>query len=105
MLVTSRKQLLKHFIKGLLVYGRLVNAEAKATSVINNYGYSLLVEIYIQLNLLMDCLEAIFEMIYNTTDNTGSNHIGGMYKVTGYGDYLPSNDWYALMEDGDIVEQ
>ena len=41
-------------------------------------------------------------MIYNTTDNTGSNHIGGMYKVTGYGDYLPSNDWYALMEDGDI---
>ena len=79
------------------------NAEAKATSVINNYGYSL-VSRDLYPTQFIDGLssEAIFEMIYNTTDNTGSNHIGGMYKVTGYGDYLPSNDWYALMEDGDI---
>ena len=79
------------------------NAESKATSVINNYGYTLVSRDAYPTQFI-DGLssEAIFEMIYNQTDNTGSNHIGGMYKITGYGDYLPSNDWYALMEDGDI---
>ena len=31
--------------------------------------------------------ESMFEMIYNSADNPGSDHLGGMYKESGYGDY------------------
>ncbi len=46
--------------------------------------------------------EAIFEVIFNLVDNPGADHLGGMYKESGYGDYLPSRQLFALFEDDDI---
>ena len=46
--------------------------------------------------------ESIFEMVFNLVDNPGADHLGGMYKRSGYGDYLPSRQLFALFEDDDI---
>ena len=79
------------------------NAATLATSVISSGNYSL-VSAADYPDQFIDGLssEAIFEMIYSASDGLGSNHLGGMYKVTGYGDYLPSLDLLNLMDDLDI---
>lgn len=46
--------------------------------------------------------ESIFETAMTETDNRGSDALGGMYNESGYGDYLPSNDWYSLLPAGDV---
>lgn len=46
--------------------------------------------------------EAIFEIGFNDTDNPGSDHLGGMYRASGYGDYFPAQDLFDLIPDGDL---
>lgn len=79
------------------------NAEAMASAVINSGKYSLVSTADYPTQFL-DGLssEAIFEMIYSGADNPGSDHLGGMYRVSGYGDYLPSQTLFDLMDDNDI---
>ncbi len=79
------------------------NAETQATSVINSGIYSL-VDSAGYPNQFLDgnSPESIFEIVFSATDNVGSDHIGGMYKSTGYGDYLPSQDLLDLFQAGDV---
>jgi starch-binding outer membrane protein, SusD/RagB family len=78
-------------------------AESLATAVINSGKYSLVSNADYPTQFLDgNSSEAIFEMIYSQVDGLGSNHLGGMYKVIGYGDYLPSDDFFALMDPSDI---
>ncbi len=78
-------------------------AEQLASAVINSGKYSLVPRDQ-YLNMFFPGLssEAIFEMVYTIADNPGSNHLGGMYRSTGYGDYLPSNDLISMIDDNDI---
>lgn len=79
------------------------NAEAMATAVIQSGKYSLATASeYPTMFLNGFSAESIFEMVYTATDNPGSNHLGGMYKETGYGDYLPANSLLAMMDDNDV---
>jgi hypothetical protein len=74
-----------------------------ATAVIDDGSYELAEgDDYLRQFLKGESDEAIFEIAYNTTDNPGSDHLGGMYKATGYGDYFPSQDLLDLITDGDI---
>ncbi len=78
-------------------------AESYATQVISSGDYSLVpAESYATQFLDGNSSESIFEIVYTTVDNPGSDHLGGMYKATGYGDYLPSEDLLALMDENDI---
>ena len=45
--------------------------------------------------------DAIFEIQYDDVDNNGSDALGRMYIVEGYGDYLPSSDVLDLIPEGD----
>ncbi|MEM9673758.1 MAG: RagB/SusD family nutrient uptake outer membrane protein [Bacteroidota bacterium] len=86
-----------------LYMGRYAEAEALATEVINSGRFSLVPrDAYANQFLDGNSPEAIFEIAFNLVDNPGSDHIGGMYKESGYGDYLPSRQLFALFEDGDI---
>jgi tetratricopeptide (TPR) repeat protein len=86
-----------------LYMGRYAEAEALATEVINSGRFSLVPrDAYANQFLNGNSPEAIFEIIFNQVDNPGSDHIGGMYKASGYGDYLPSRQLFALFEEGDI---
>jgi len=46
--------------------------------------------------------ESIFEMSMTENDNNGSDALGGMYNNTGYGDYLPADDWVSLIPMDDV---
>ncbi len=79
------------------------NAVAMADAVINSGKYSLL-----QGNALITMFqiggtsEAIFEIQNTDTDNRGSDSLGGMYRASGYGDYLPARDLLDLIDPADI---
>ena len=86
-----------------LYMGRYAEAEALATEVINSERFSLVPrDAYANQFLDGNSPEAIFEIIFNQVDNPGSDHVGGMYKASGYGDYLPSQQLFDLFEEGDI---
>ncbi|MBT8398649.1 MAG: RagB/SusD family nutrient uptake outer membrane protein [Gemmatimonadetes bacterium] len=79
------------------------NAESMATTVINSGKYSLLsgsalADIFVAGNTS----EAIFEIPMSADDTRGSNHLGGMYRDSGYGDYLPATDLLDLIDAADI---
>jgi hypothetical protein len=79
------------------------NAESMATAVINSGKYSLLggaalVDIFVSGNTT----EAIFEIPMSSDDTRGSDHLGGMYRDTGYGDYLPARDLLDLIDAADV---
>ncbi len=86
-----------------LYMGRYAEAESLATEVINGGKFTLVArDAYAMQFFAGNSSEAIFEIVFNLADNEGSDHIGGMYKETGYGDYLPSQQLFALFEEGDI---
>lgn len=79
------------------------NAVAMADAVINSGKYSLvggpaLVSIF----ATGGTSEAIFEIQNSIDDNRGSDSLGGMYRATGYGDYLPARDLLDLINPADI---
>jgi|Deesub1362B_J571_1020462.scaffolds.fasta_scaffold03290_2 tetratricopeptide (TPR) repeat protein len=79
------------------------NAEAMATAVINSGKFNLIPrEEYKNMFFPDLSSEVIFGVIFTLTDNPGSNHLGRMYKASGYGDYLPSNDLLSLLDSTDV---
>jgi len=79
------------------------NAEAMANEVINSGKFALVgFNDYPTMFLTGNSSEAIMEVEFNPTDNPGADHIGGMYKETGYGDYLPAQDLLGLFEGNDV---
>lgn len=46
--------------------------------------------------------ESILEVVMTLTDNNGSDALGGMYVAAGYGDYLPSENYFSLLPEGDV---
>ncbi|HCM77144.1 MAG TPA: RagB/SusD family nutrient uptake outer membrane protein [Cytophagales bacterium] len=79
-----------------------VNAEAMATEVINSGKYTLVSNANYVSSWATDySSESIFEISMTPSDNRGSDALGRMYIVQGYGDYLPSNDVYSLIPPGD----
>ncbi|MDF9795421.1 tetratricopeptide (TPR) repeat protein [Catalinimonas alkaloidigena] len=86
-----------------LYMGRYTEAAALATEVVNSGRFTLVSQAaYPNQFLEGNSSEAIFEIIFSQLDNPGSDHLGNMYKSSGYGDYLPSQQLFALFEEGDI---
>ncbi|MEL6674311.1 MAG: RagB/SusD family nutrient uptake outer membrane protein [Bacteroidota bacterium] len=46
--------------------------------------------------------DPIFEISYSANDNNGSDALGRMYIIDGYGDYLPSADLLNLIDTADL---
>jgi tetratricopeptide (TPR) repeat protein len=79
------------------------NAISMANAVINSGKYSLATgDAYINQFSDGGSSEAIFEVWNDASDNIGSNSLGGMYRASGYGDYLPSKDLLNLMDPEDL---
>jgi len=95
-------------VQGLLsrVYLYMENytqAENYASLVINSGNYSLVPNADYPTQFLDgNSSEAIFEIRFDLVDNPGSDHLGGMYKESGYGDYLPAEDLLDIIPDDDI---
>jgi hypothetical protein len=79
------------------------NAVSMADAVINSGKFSLLSgSAYVNQFASGGSSEAIFELVNNDTDNPGSDSLGGMYRASGYGDYLPAKDLLDLIDPADI---
>lgn len=79
------------------------NAVAAADQVINSNLYSLVGnENYLSIFNTDHSSESIFEINMHETDTRGTDALGGMYLVTGYGDYLPSKDLLNLIPTDDV---
>lgn len=78
-------------------------AVAAADKVINSNLYSLVnTENYQSIFNTDHSSESIFEINMHETDTRGTDALGGMYLVTGYGDYLPSKDVLDLIPTNDV---
>lgn len=81
----------------------LSNAESLASEVINSGKYSLTGTDNYAASWTQDYSdESIFEIAMTEADNRGSDALGRMYVVEGYGDYLPSNDLVSLIDTLDV---
>jgi tetratricopeptide (TPR) repeat protein len=81
-------------------------AVAMADAVINSGEYSLAEgSSYVTQFADGGSSEAILEIAYSPADNIGSNSLGGMYRASGYGDYLPSRDLLDLIDPNDLRMQ
>jgi hypothetical protein len=79
------------------------NAATAASAVINSGKYSLVTgQAYLDMWEAGGSAEAVFEMQNTDTDNRGSNSLGGMYRASGYGDYLPAKDLLDLIDGADL---
>ena len=86
-----------------LYMGEWDDAASLASEIVNSGNYQLVTrDEYPTQFLDGNSTEAIFELDFNLQDSPGSDHIGAMYKETGYGDYLPSQQLFSLFEEGDI---
>ncbi len=82
------------------------NAVAMADAVINSGKYSLVTgSAYLSQFVTGGSSEAIFELAYSPVDRLGNEHLSGMYRASGYGDYLPAKDLLNLIPAGDIRNQ
>ncbi|GMV04244.1 MAG: membrane protein [Gemmatimonadota bacterium] len=82
------------------------NAVTMANAVINSGKYALIEgQAYVDMFKTGGTSEAIFEIQNTDTDNRGSDSLGGMYRASGYGDYLPAKDLLNLIAPGDIRMQ
>ena len=78
-------------------------AVSMADAVINSGKYSLVEgQAYIDQFAAGASSEAIFEIQNTDTDNRGSDSLGGMYRASGYGDYLPAKDLLDLIDPADL---
>lgn len=78
------------------------NAEAMANTVINSGRYSLVTNANYNNAWVADfSAESIFEINMTENDNRGSDALGRMYIVEGYGDYLPADDLVSLIPNDD----
>lgn len=90
-----------------LYQGDFANAEQFADEVIESGSFSLTSgDNYLaQWNEIGFSPDAILDVVQTVQDNFGANALGGMYNVTGYGDYLPSRDLMDLIDSMDIRKQ
>ena len=87
----------------MLYMGNYGEAENLASAVINSGDYSLVsTDSYVDTWRAGNAPDAILEVIMNETDNFGSDALGRMYIVDGYGDYLPSQEVLDLIPEGDV---
>jgi hypothetical protein len=78
------------------------NAASMASSVISSGKYTLATgTAYTEMFATGGSSEAVFEIQMTDTDNRGSDHLGGMYRASGYGDYLPAKDLLDLIPADD----
>jgi hypothetical protein len=76
---------------------------AMANAVIGSGKYSLVEgQAYIDQFATGGSSEAIFELQSTDTDNRGSDSLGGMYRASGYGDFLPAKDLLDRIDPADI---
>lgn len=101
---TLSKTAVKALLARVYLYSEdFVNAEALASEVISSGKYQLTpTESYIDSWSSDYSSESIFEIAMTENDNRGSDALGRMYIVEGYGDYLPSNDLVSLYPDDDV---
>lgn len=79
------------------------NAVTMADAVINSGKYSLVSAAkYVTQFSDGGSSEAIFEIWNATDDRQGSDSVGGMYRASGYGDYLPAKDLLNLLDPDDV---
>ena len=82
------------------------NAASLASTVISSGSYALVEgQAYVDQFRAGGSSEAIFEIQNTDTDNRGSDALGGMYRASGYGDYLPAKDLLNLIDPADIRMQ
>lgn len=97
---TSAKALKARVMLFMGNYGEAANL---ATEVINSGNYSLTGnDGYVDAWRSGVPPDAVLQVIMNETDNRGSDALGRMYIIDGYGDYLPSLDVLGLIPDGDV---
>jgi len=101
---TLSKTAVKALLSRVYLYkDDLANAEALASEVINSSKYNLeSTDNYIASWSATFQSESIFDISMTENDNRGSDALGRMYIVEGYGDYLPSNDLVSLIPDDDV---
>lgn len=86
-----------------LYMGNYSGAASMATEVIESGDYSLLsTDNYVDAWSSGSSPETIFQIAFNEVDNNGSDALGRMYIVEGYGDYLPAGDLLDLIPEGDV---
>ena len=86
-----------------LYMGNYSAAEQLSTEVISSGKYSLLsTDAYVGAWSGRNSSESILEVTFNDVDNNGSDALGRMYVIEGYGDYLPAGDLLALIPEGDV---
>ncbi|MCB0632612.1 MAG: RagB/SusD family nutrient uptake outer membrane protein [Saprospiraceae bacterium] len=86
-----------------LYMGEYGLAKSLADEVINSGDYELLSNsAYVDAWSNGGSPESIFEIAFNEVDNNGSDALGRMYIVNGYGDYLPAGDLLDLIPEGDV---
>lgn len=80
------------------------NAIQMANDVIGSNKYSLVSNANYYTNIWVNnySSESIFEIANTANDNRGSDALGGMYNIAGYGDYLPSNDLFNVIPATDV---
>ena len=101
--VISREAVQALLSRVYLYMERHEDAEDLATDVINSGRFQLVDSAGYAVQFLEGgSSEAIFEIAFNLVDNPGADHLGGMYKESGYGDYLPSRQLFALFEANDV---
>lgn len=86
-----------------LYMGNYSGAESMATEVIESGDYQLLsTDNYADAWSSGNSSETLFEIAFSEVDDNGSDALGRMYIVEGYGDYLPAGDLLALIPEGDV---
>ncbi len=86
-----------------LYMGDWAKAEQLASSVINSGKYSLVAtDQYVSGWSSQSTSESILSVFFRNDDDNGSDALGRMYIVEGYGDYLPSQDVIGLIPEGDV---
>lgn len=86
-----------------LYMGNYAKVDQLATEVIDSKKYTLLSNAaYVDSWNKGLSSESIFNLVYSTADDNGSDALGRMFVVEGYGDYLPSADLLDIIPDGDV---
>lgn len=104
----GRGRFSKEAAQGLLARVRLYmgdwsGAEQLASTVIDGGKFSLTpTDGYVAAWTAGSGPDVIFEVVMTDVDNNGSDALGRMYIVEGYGDYLPSPDVVNLIPAGDV---
>ena len=104
---TNSTQFSKYAAKALqakvyLSMGDKANAKTAAVDVINNSGFTVVpsasyVAFWATLTPRTDKVETLFEVSSNSTANNGFDALANIYNQAGYGDLLPSSEFFPVV--------